>query len=171
MGAEFKSTVLVGSSGSPLPAALHESGLVEIKALASYISTQHTVQMRISSQLNELRKQAASRRAQNSRGNIPHPSPAISEVASEADSELHSHAGSRISRRSHLLDVATAKSEISALTAMSDLEELLQADIKSEKHSTHGSEIGVRNDNLKDNLAQFHNFCKVSLKSCRVLIL
>ena len=107
----------------------------------------------MSIQLNELRKQAASRRIQNSRGNTPHPSPAISEVASEADSEYHSHAGSRISRRSHLLEVATAKSEISANTAISDLDELLQANFKSEKHSTHGSEIDVRNDNLKDNLA------------------
>ena len=111
--------------------------------------------MRISSQLNELRKQAASRRTQNSRGSTPHPSPAVSEVASEADSEIHSRAGSRLSRRSHLLDVATAKSEISANTAMSDLDEILQADIKSEKHSTHGSENGDRNDNLKDNLAGY----------------
>ena len=109
----------------------------------------------MSSQLNELRKQAAARRAQNSRGNTPHPSPAISEVASEADSEFHSYAGSRISRRSHLVDAATAKSEISANTAMSDLEELLQANNKSEKCTTHGSEIGVENDNLKDNLAVF----------------
>ena len=116
----------------------------------------------MSSQLNELRKQAATRRAQNSRGNTPHPSPAISEVASEADSEFHSYAGSRISRRSHLLDAATAKSEISANTAMSDLEELLRANIKSEKHSTHGSEIGVRNDNLKDNLAIIQIFRLIS---------
>ena len=115
----------------------------------------------MSSQLNELRKQAAARRAQNSRGNTPHPSPAISEVASEADSEFHSYAGSRISRRSHLLDAATAKSEISANTAM-DLEELLQANTKSEKCSTHGSEIGVENDNLaKDNLADPHFYHNV----------
>ena len=108
----------------------------------------------MSDQLNELRKQAASRRAQNSRGNTPHPSPAISEVASEADSERHSYAGSRISRRSHLLEVASAKSEISANTAI-DLEDLLRVNIKSEKHSTHGSEIDDRNDNLKDNLAGY----------------
>ena len=112
----------------------------------------------MSSQLNELRAQAASRRAQNSRGNTPRPSPAVSEVASEAGSEIPSHAGSRHTQRSRgsqLLEVATAKSEISAHTATSDLDELLQSTLKSEKSSTHEMEItGVRNVPAKDNLAK-----------------
>ena len=124
----------------------------------------------MSSQLQELRKAAAIRRAQSDAGSstgvgrkTPLPSPVGSEAASEAGSEYVSMAGSRLShksRRSQLLEHASAFSETLSQQAM-DVRDIRWKDLdeKSVKSSTPSDGNGGKHrsenfDPAKANLAR-----------------